>query len=233
MENVIKNIDDFNDLLKRAEGGNADAQFDVSLFYTDGLVINDIATIKPDAQLAFYWTKKAYEGGYGEPALVHYGNFLCAGEGCDKNVELGMKVYQEGADLGWGSSARCLGMQYRNRQNYKKAFELYNNPHGDGKPDDRVTVGLCYYHGVGVAQNKLKALELFQQVSTDNDDAGYDVNEANYMIGRMYLEGEVVERSFDAAREYLELANEDRDHRSANELLMIIGRKWQLTPIVS
>lgn len=226
MENEIKNIDDFNDLLRRAEEGDSDAQFDVSLHYVDGLNINNEEIIKPDAQLAFYWIKKAYENGDGA-ALVHYGNFLCAGEGCEKNVELGMKVYQEGVDSGSAMAANNLGMEYRNMQNYDKAFQLYCNLDGDG-PFDRVTVGMCYYYGVGVEQNKLKALELFKQVSIDNDDAGYEVNEANYMIGKIYLEGEIVERSFVNARENLELANEDRDHRSANELLMIIGRKWQL-----
>ena len=44
------------------------------------------------------------------------------------------------------------------------------------------------------------------------------------MIGKIYLEGEVVEKNIDKARYYLELADEDGDHRSAQEILIIIGR---------
>jgi hypothetical protein len=45
------------------------------------------------------------------------------------------------------------------------------------------------------------------------------------MIGKIYLEGEIVERSIETAKYYLELADNDGDHRSAQDLLLIIGRR--------
>ena len=45
------------------------------------------------------------------------------------------------------------------------------------------------------------------------------------MIGKIYLEGEIIEQSLEKARQYLELANKDGDHRSAQEILNIIGKE--------
>jgi len=53
----------------------------------------------------------------------------------------------------------------------------------------------------------------------------YEVDEANYIIGLLYLEGEVIERSLETARRYFELANIDEDHQSAKEILYILGRR--------
>lgn len=50
------------------------------------------------------------------------------------------------------------------------------------------------------------------------------MDEANYLIGRIYLEGEVVKQDLSKARLFLELADQDGDHRSAQELLILIGR---------
>ena len=70
----------------------------------------------------------------------------------------------------------------------------------------------------------MKALEIFKKIEIGKN-CEYEVDEANYLIGRIYLEGEVVEQSIETARHYLELADKDGDHRSAQEVLTIIGRK--------
>ena len=85
---------------------------------------------------------------------------------------------------------------------------------------------MCYYYGVGVAKNKLKAFRFFKKLlKPGNLLNGYETNEANYLIGKMYLDGEVVKRSLTKARYYLLLANEDGDHHSAEQILWIIGVK--------
>jgi TPR repeat protein len=82
---------------------------------------------------------------------------------------------------------------------------------------------MCYYYGVGVNKDKLKALEIFKSITLPNVTP-YEIDEANYMIGKIYLEGEVVEKNIDKARLHLELADKDGDHRSAQEMLIMIGR---------
>jgi uncharacterized protein len=121
---------------------------------------------------------------------------------------------------GSSDAAHNLGIEYRDQHNFEKAFSLYK------KAETDFAVGMCYYYGIGVPQNRLKAFRFFKKISKpDIVLSGYEANEANYMIGKMYLEGEVVKRSISKARHYLLLANEDGDHRSAEQILGIIGMK--------
>ena len=69
----------------------------------------------------------------------------------------------------------------------------------------------------------MKASDIFKSVNNDVNSQ-YEIDEANYYIGKIYLEGEIVEQSIEKAGYYLELADSDGDHRSAQELLLIIGR---------
>jgi hypothetical protein len=69
------------------------------------------------------------------------------------------------------------------------------------------------------------AFEMFNDISkAESGNYQYAVDEANYFLGKIYLDGEIVEKSIIKARTFLQLANADDDHRSAHELLMIIGK---------
>ncbi|TFF37952.1 tetratricopeptide repeat protein [Mucilaginibacter psychrotolerans] len=216
----IKNIDDWNSLLAKAENGDSEAQNEVSSYYEDGLTINDAIIVKIDKQLAFNWTKKSYQSGDIQ-GIERYANYLCDGEYkyCEKDVNLAMQLYEKAMDAGSGTAAYNLGLEYRNKQNFGKAFELYSKGN-----QSELTIGLCYYYGIGIEKDKVKALEFFNAVNKGYNTE-YDINEANFLIGKMYLEGDVVERSIEKARYYLELADNDGDHRSAQELLIVIGRR--------
>jgi TPR repeat protein len=122
------------------------------------------------------------------------------------------------------AAAHSLGIEYRNKQNFEKAFELYQKADASSEFFPELSIGLCYYYGIGTPKDKIKALEIFEKVEIGKH-SGYEVDEANYLIGKIYLEGEIIEQSLDKAREYLELANKDGDHRSALELLIIIGQR--------
>ena len=143
------------------------------------------------------------------------------------DIELGMKFYEEEMKVGNDYATYCLGLEYRNKRNYKKAFELYEQAHRNEEFYQELTIGMSYYYGVGVDKDKLKALEIFKSITLPNVTP-YELNEANYMIGKIYLEGEVVEKDIVKARFHLELADEDNDHRSAQEILLIIGRTNQI-----
>jgi uncharacterized protein len=84
-------------------------------------------------------------------------------------------------------------------------------------------IGLSYYYGIGVQKDKAKALQLFLNLN-EIFYAQFEVDEVNYLIGEIYLQGEVVEQDLEKARHYLELADSDGDHRSAQTLLILIGR---------
>lgn len=220
----IKTTEDWNEILKKAESGDADAQFEVAIIYSDGLIIDKQEIVKQDIHSSFTWTKKAYESGH-KDAKIYYAHYLT-----DRNnpigvldSELGMRLYEEEMKDGNRYAIFCIGLEHRNRRNYEKAFEYYQLANRNEDFYQELTVGMCYYYGIGVTKDKLRALEIFQSIDLPNVTP-YEVDETNYMIGKIYLEGEVVKQDIDKARFHLELADRDGDHRSAQEILIIIGR---------
>ena len=215
----IKNINDWHSLLAQAEIGDGKAQYEVATYYESGWTIDGSEIVKIDLQLAFDWTKKAYESGNID-GCERYANYLTDGtyKYCEKNIALAMQLYERAMNAGSSSAAHNLGIEYRNKQNFEEALELYL------QAKDSLTIGLCYYYGIGTKKDRLKALEFFKSVEPGVDSA-YDVNEANFMIGKIYLEGEVIEQSLEKARYHLELADEEWDHDAAQGILGVIGRK--------
>ncbi|MES2703976.1 MAG: tetratricopeptide repeat protein [Bacteroidota bacterium] len=219
MKDRIRNSNDWQSLLQLAERGDAHAQLQVAMYYDAGVEIDSIALVQADPKLAYDWIKKAYENGNSE-ATEFYAYHLSNGVHCAKNTALAMKLYKDAMKAGSPSAAFNLGIEFRDQHNFEKAFALYKKEGTD------LNVGMCYYYGVGVKQNKLKAFRFFKNlIKSGIPLSGYDENEINYMIGRMYLEGEVVKRSIKKARHHLLLANEDGDHRPAEHILWIIGSK--------
>lgn len=219
MDTPIKDLNDWQQLLQLAEGGNTEAQLQVAWHYDNGVTIEDNEIVSIDTKLAFEWTKMAYENGNCEAAET-YAHHLSAGINCAKNTAMAMKLYEEAMKAGSSTAAHNLGTEYRDLRDFKTAFSLYK------KDETDFSIGMCYYYGIGVAQNKLKAFRHFKKLlKHGNCLNGYETDEANYMIGRIYLEGEVVKQSIKKARHHLLLANEDDDHRSALEILFVIGFK--------
>jgi TPR repeat protein len=122
----INTTEKWNDLLKKAELGDTSAQFEVATIYENGLNIDNLEIVKKNIQSAFSWTKKAYENGHKE-AKISYAHYLT-----DRNnplgvldIELGMKLYEEEMNNGDNYATYCLGLEYRNRQEFEKAFDHY------------------------------------------------------------------------------------------------------------
>lgn len=223
----ITTLEQWSNLLKKAELGDASAQFNVATIYEDGLHLDNREIIGRDIQQAFLWTKKAFENGHKE-AKISYANYIT-----DRvnpigvlDIELGISLYEEEMNSGNNYATYCLGLEYRNKQEFEKAFEHYGRAKRNEAFYPELTIGLCYYFGVGVQKDRLKALELFNKIAEPHATQ-YEVDEANYWIGKIYLEGEVVEKDINKARQYFELADRDGDHRSAQELLIVIGRTFK------
>lgn len=219
----IENINDFNLLLNKAEHKDSEAMNKVAEIYEFGLIVNKTEIIKINEQHSFEWTKKSYEIGIIE-AIEKYADYLSNNQNKygEQNIELAMKLYEKSMNSGSENATFSLGIEYRNKRNFKKAFELYTKANKSGKYHNELTIGLCLYYGIGTKKNKLKSLELFKSINPKNNSE-YEIDEANYMIGKIYLEGEIIEQSFESARHYLELANIDGDHRSSQEILHIVG----------
>jgi uncharacterized protein len=221
----IKSLNDWNSLLLQAENGDVKAMNEVAMYLSDGLKIDNIEIIQANKKESFNWTKKAYENGDLEATEI-YADYLTErdNEVCEVDIELGMKLYQKCIDNGSRRATYNLGLEYRNKGQFEKAFELYEKSHLNEDSYEELIIGLCYYYGIGTTRNKLKAIEIFKNINNESNNSQYEIDEAHYLLGKIYLEGQIVEQDLDKARRYLELADSDGDHRSAQELLIVIGR---------
>jgi TPR repeat protein len=225
MATQITNIEDWTILLQLAKAGDNVAQYEVASHYDYGLMIADVEIVAESKSKAFEWYYKAYKNG-NDDAIIRTADFLSEGIYCEQDIELAIEFYKKGIDNGSGIAANNLAIIYRDNQDYKKAFELYKIAQ---KPDksNSLKLALCYYFGIGTEKSIENALEILLKISQDISEfrnCQYEVDEANYLLGRIYLDGEVVERSIHKACHFIKLADADNDHRSAQELLSIIGR---------
>ena len=221
-------ITKWKELLQLAESGNGEAQFEVANYYDSGLENEGIEIVKEDKAQAFKWFLKSQENGSIE-ATIRVADFLSEGEYCEKNIQLAIELYKKGIEKGYCYAAHNLATVYRDNSEFETAIEYYQIAQSLDKADS-IALAYCYHFGIGIKTDRLKAFEIFQRIANDNSEfrnCEYDIEEANYYLGLYYLEGEIVEKSIDKGRECLMKANKDNDHRGANELLFIIGKRQE------
>ena len=213
-------------LLAKAKKGDANAQNEVADNFSFGLKTstNEII-VRQNFSSAFSWYKKAAINGLAD-ALTNFADFLSEGKGCKKDITKAVENYLLAIDKGSSRAALNLGTIYRDKGNFKKAFEYYSLAEKMDKADYSFTVGLCYYYGVGVSVDKVIACKHFLKVSIDKSQrhTQYEIDEANYILGLSYLTGDGVKKSISKSRSFLKLANRDNDHKSAEQLLFIVGQ---------
>ena len=215
----------WKDLLSKARKGDAIAQNEVGDYFSFGFkTITKKLIVKQNFSSAFLWYQKAAVNGIVD-ALTNLADFLSEGKGCEKDLVKAIENYILAIDKGSSRAALNLGTIYRDKGNFKKAFEYYSLADKMDKADYSFTVGLCYYYGVGVSIDTAIACKHLLKVSVDNlqRHTQYEIDEANYILGRSYLTGEGVKKSLEKSRSFLTLANTDNDHRSAKEILFIVG----------
>ncbi|MDH6309820.1 TPR repeat protein [Dysgonomonas sp. PFB1-18] len=153
----------------------------------------------------------------------------------EKDISLAIEYYTKAIEKGSSTASHNLATIYRDIGDYKKAFTLYQksqelSSEEWNRPVLSFSVGLCYLYGIGIEKDTSKAVDIFEAISRKNDDETnypYEIDEANFILGQLYLSGIELEEDIEKAREYLLLANKDSDHRSAQELLWLIGQNKQ------
>lgn len=220
----IQSESDWNELKRKAENGDVGAMNEVAFWLREGLTLKNLEIVKVDKNDSFQWTIKAFQLGDLE-ATEQYADYLTdkKNEVCTPDIQLGIQLYEKCMQNGSKRAAYCLGLEYRNKQQFEKAFQYYLAAQNEENNYKELIIGQCYYYGIGVKKDKRKALEALKSVDKESSTS-YEIDETNYLIGRIYLEGEAVEQNLSMARTYLELADKDGDHRSAQELLTLIGR---------
>ena len=211
----------FEETLKAAEQGDAEAQYHLALKYANG------EGVEPDHAKGFEWMRKSAE--QGDPA-AQFSLYLSYERGlfvkrdqaqAAQWFEKANKGLREAAERGDAGSHVLfyMGQMYEEGIGVERddiqAAEWYLKAAKKAHRGAMFRLGLMYGEGRGVSKDSKQAAEWMQK-SAELDHVG-----AMSRIGAMYMDGYGVERDFDQAAKWLCKAV-DKHSGPAYELLMRI-----------
>lgn len=186
-------------LVKSAEAGNAQAQYELAVCYDFGDYL-DMDPVK-----AVHWYKKAAEQGI-TGAMV---NLACILEG-DRGVETNhremlywyRRAAENGHTLGQSNYGRCLYYGIGTEKKLPEAVRWMTAAIETSDTNDGALylLGICYYFGDGVNQDRAKAVELYKRA------AQLDHGGAACELGLCYIDGDGVERNVEEGMKWLQVA---------------------------
>lgn len=225
MQKQFSSLAEWQKILDQAETATRDLLYEIASHLDHGYVINEEERIEVDQHKAFHFYQKAAQKGDID-ATIRLADFYSEGLYCKKDIALALNLYQIGIDNNRGHAALNKALIYRDLEDYTKAFSLYQIAQTIDKAPS-IEVAYCHYYGLGTSINKEKAFIIFETIvnnDPENNNTGYEIDDANYYLGLYYLEGAYIEKSIEKARFYFEKANRNQDHRPANELLLLIRK---------
>lgn len=176
-DTIAKNIDKgFEYLIPCLTENNSEAQHLYGLLF-----IGAYNAVPRDYNIGFEYIEKAAQQGNVD-ALCNLAILYKRGKGCDIDFDKSIEIHEEAFELGNTKSAYKLGYMYFKGlgsidQDYEKAVEWFTKSE---YPFSDFFLGVCYYYGYGVTQDKAKALDivgsctlpgckrLYDSLSTDN-----------------------------------------------------------------
>jgi len=186
-------------LVQSADAGYAQAQYELGVCYDFGDFV-ELNALKASQ----YYRKAADQGVTG--AMVNLACLLEGDRGIDTNYEEMLYWYRRAAEnghsLGQSNYGRCLYYGIGTEKKWPEAVRwlaaaVETNDTNDGA---LYLLGICYYFGDGVNQDRKKAVELYRQAAA-LEHAG-----AACELGLCYIDGDGVERNVDEGIRWLETA---------------------------
>lgn len=194
---------------KKAEQGNAEAQYQLGLRYLDG------KDIQKDEVKAFEWFKKAAEQGHSK-AQCALGYCYNKGQGIQKDEKKGVEWYSKSAEQGYDNAQKNLALCYLQGtgvpKDEVKALEWYSKSAEQNNSDAQLSLGFCYLNGKGTKQDLVKGFEYYKKAADQNNSLG------QLMIGDLYQNGIGVEKDEFEAFEYYQKAAEQGNANAQNNL---------------
>ena len=154
------------DLMKRAERGEAEAQFNLGQMYRKG------EGVPMDAAKAVEWFQKAAEQGNAD-AQSNLGSMYDEGEGVSKDAAKAVEWWQKAAAQGYAQAQFRLGLAYDVGEGVPKdaakAVEWYQKAAAQGVPSAQWELGEMYLLGEGVATDKVLAYAWLNLVASSGE----------------------------------------------------------------
>ena len=206
----------FESDLAKAQQGDVDAQYLVSIGYSGGY------RVQKNEKKALYWMRKAAEQGL-KDAQNALGVLYKNGEGVKRDYKKAIYWYRKAAEQGLKDAQNALGVLYKNgegvKRDYKKAIYWYRKAAEQGLKDAQNALGVLYKNGEGVKRDYKKAIYWYRKAA----DQGYKV--AQYNLGALYKNGEGVKRDYKKAIYWYRKAAERGDQNAQNALFNLIKER--------
>jgi len=170
---------ELNELLSKAQSGEAEAQYWVGVLYTEGRVPKNLAE-------GGRWLLKSAEQGHA-PAQFAYGLLSRLA-----NPSIGEKWLRCAAEQGHAEAQFWLGVAYE--QNWfgtvdiQEAIRWYRKASEGGNPDAQVELGQKYEHGGGIEQDYRLAAEWYLKAAEHIPDLG-GAGQGRNSLGLLYMQG--------------------------------------------
>ena len=198
-----------DDVRKRAQEGDAEAQINLADAYYDG------KGTAHDFEQAAAWYLKAAEQGH---ASAQYALGLCYknGQGVPQDYGQAVEWFRKSAEQGNSLAQYNLGSCYMNGQgvpqDYGQAVEWFRKSAEQGHADAQNEIGVSYCFGQGVPQDYAQAKEWFRK-SAEQENSW-----AQYNLGLCYKNGQGVPQDYGQAVEWFRKSAEQGHADAQNEI---------------
>lgn len=154
-QNQAKNYKYSEELLSKAQSGDAQSQYELAMCFRKG------SGIEKDYRKSFEWTEKAAAQNY-EEALFNKAVCFLQGEGVATNEIAAVKIFSElskkdNAKAQFGL-AICLMSGRGTTKNEKEAVKLFIKTAEKGDSSAQYYLGYCLLNGIGINQNRIEAI---------------------------------------------------------------------------
>ena len=168
------------DLLKKAEAGNAEAQLQIAGAYKEG------RGVEKNAELAFQWASKSADQGFPLAQIV-MGESYYYGEGVEKNYQKAFEYFKKAAESGSAEGqfklAGCYGYGIGTSKNDEEAVMWLKKAAKQKLPEAMRVLGKLYQDGNIVPKDLDLAFDYFTSASELGDIY------AQMNLGFCYLNG--------------------------------------------
>ena len=168
----------YEDVLKLAEDGDIFAQNELADMYLYGHGIEE------DEEEGVKWLKKSADAGHWR-SIMDLADRYSDGVGVLQDELKAIDLYKKVYELGLGEAANRIGLIYDNQNNSEEAVKWFRKGFDKGHDWSGCNLADYYSDGIGVPQDKQKALELYKKVYELGDSAS---GEAAYRVGAVYVE---------------------------------------------
>lgn len=195
---------------EKAEEGNFYAQYALGYYYSD------MERRSFDSKKAFYYFKNAADKNY-PPAISRVAQSYLLGDGAEKNIRKTRELMIKAAKLGcpytqllvaklhtyYNDSGRVYPLNYTEAFDWFKKLSEADNKHLSllGK----YNMGVCYFYGWGVIEDRAKAVEIWESILKEADNFSLKLNLV-VNLSKCYYHGYGINKDVEKSRNlFLEL----------------------------